>query len=520
MLHNLVKETIVFATENNIPYKYTELEDKDIHTCISQIDEKCGVKGSICRITNNKCQLVLPKMNLINDTDNELYYYGRMADELIRYNRIKSLIFKPQSYLSFGQIKYNLRDDEIIILQDLLNQEFFENLIPADINKFARYNTYDTAEPLITQTYKKDIELDEAINPYHVRDCAKSEPKQIKSLYWKKCFPNNYKEIDYSGSNYCSLYLIIDLVAEFTNKTLNIEDVKEDLIEAYSNLTDNFTNQNRINKIIDVLREEAQFDANQLQDNTIKFDQMIYHDGFVAVNFDLWLLLVKYKIPSVFISSKLIPETRYNLSEFVCYTNMDDKEFAIIITPAMYKRSDNKFPEYKIVVNNKNNAKINLDDIKKEDSESINDCLTKIEHAIIDYITIEDYLDLVYEKDVTTKYKPKKKGIREIQFEEITAPIADNENFEIIPKKQPKKIKGKKIQPTLVLEEAEEAIEQPSQKIEDMIFNQEVMEITPVKRKTKKQREKKMVVNPPGKNVTRKKKQIDFEINDADVEIF
>ena len=51
-----------------------------------------------------------------------------MADELIRYNRIRSFIFKPQSYLSFGQVKYNLRDNEIIILEDMLTQEFFDNL--------------------------------------------------------------------------------------------------------------------------------------------------------------------------------------------------------------------------------------------------------------------------------------------------------------------------------------------------------------------------------------------------------
>ena len=87
---------------------------------------------------------ILPKNNLITDTDNEEFYYGRMADELIRYNRIKSFIFKPQAYLSFGQLKYNLRDNEILILQDLLNQEFFDNLIPADINRYAKYNTYDT----------------------------------------------------------------------------------------------------------------------------------------------------------------------------------------------------------------------------------------------------------------------------------------------------------------------------------------------------------------------------------------
>ena len=158
---------------------------------------------SITGIENIKGNGLAKRFVLFNGTDNEAFYYGRMADELIRYNRIKSFIFKPQAYLSFGQIKYNLRDNEIIILQDLLTQEFFENLIPSEINRFAKYNTYDTAEPILSQQYNNELELDEIINPNHVRDCVKSEPNKIKSGFWRKCFPNSFREIEYTGSNFC-----------------------------------------------------------------------------------------------------------------------------------------------------------------------------------------------------------------------------------------------------------------------------------------------------------------------------
>ena len=53
-----------------------------------------------------------------------------------------------------------------------------------------------------------------------------------------------------------------------------------------------------------------------LLDNSMTFEQMIMQDGFVAINFDLWLLLVRYEIPSIFVSSKLIPETRFNSKGF------------------------------------------------------------------------------------------------------------------------------------------------------------------------------------------------------------
>jgi len=500
LLHDLVSDTIVFVSVKD-GYNYKDINENDIHTCISTKKENCNRKDTVCRITNDKCTLVLPKNNLVNGTDNETFYYARMVDELLRYNRIKSFIFKPQAYLSFGQVKYNLRDNEIIILQDLLNQEFFENLIPAEINRYSKYNTFDTAEPIISQTYRKEVDLDEIINPSHIRDCVKSESQPIKSGYWKTCFPKNYKEVEYLGSNYCSLYLIIDLLEEFKNKKITIEEIKNDLILEYSNLTDKFTNKDRIDKIIDILKEEAQFDANQLEDETMNFEQMIIQDGFIAINFDLWLLLVRYEIPSIFISSKNIPETRYNFHEFTCYTDENTNKYAFIVVPAMYRRSLNDIPKYRIVVNENDKFDISLDKLEKSE------CLSNIENAIDKYISIEDYLDVIFERDITTKYKPRQKGMREIELVEInTEPeiiektnIIEKENpiEEIVPitKSNVTKSKGKKINSKLVLKEAEEVVEE---------IPEEIIDIEPVKKR--KPKTQKVKVNPLGKTKSKTKK--------------
>jgi hypothetical protein len=264
------------------------------------------------------------------------------------------------------------------------------------------------------------------------------------------------------------------------------------------------------------LREEAQFDANQLQDGTMSFEQMIIQDGFVAVNFDLWLLLVNYKIPSIFISSKPIPETRFNSNEFVCYTAPDVKDYVFILTPAMYRRQSKLLPEYKLIVDNEN---INIDISILEQSE----CFNNIENSIINYITIEDYLDFIFEKDITTKYKPRQKGIRQpAEFESVSVKkpeeevVEFGEELEIEPKQKMRKLKGKKIKPTIILEEAEEAIENPDDKevrLEEIVFPEEQLEITPIKkRRTRKQREQKLKVNPPGKKGTRKRLPESIEI--------
>jgi hypothetical protein len=480
LLRNLVNDTIIFIS-NKDGYDYKVIDELNMNTCISNKLDKCTTNSMICKIIDNKCVLILPKDNLVTGTDNEVYYYTRMADELIRYNRIKSFIFRPQSYLSFGKIQYNLRDNEIIVLQSLLTQEFFEGLVPAVINKYAKYNSYDNTQPIISQTYSNKIILDEIINPNNIRDCYPTEPTEIQSVYWRKYFPNNYKEISYSDSKFCALYMLVDLIKEFNNIDTTIEQLKYDLIEQYKNITNDFTNTNYNKIITDILREEGQIDANQLLDETINFEIMILNDGFIPTNFDIRLLLIKYEIPSFFISKKLLPETRFNSKEFVCYTNVDKSisEYAFIFTPAMYRRKRNKLPVFKLILNENGNAKINITKLVENDN---------IKDAIRNYVSINEYIEFVYQKDLTTKYKPRKEGLRDLQFDilEEEGEEEKEEQLEIIPKPKKKKYKQK-----LKIEEEEE---------------EEPIEIIPIK-KTRK-----LKTNPLGRRKTKRKLPENIEI--------
>ena len=156
LLNELINDMVVFVDD----YDYKLI--KDVNTCIvNQSPEKCEKNSPLCAVTSNqRCQLILPKHNLLTNSDNEVNYYLKMADELIRYTRIKSFMFEPQIYLSFGRTDYNLKDDEIIMLQSLLTQEYFEELVPANINKYAKYNSYDEAEPSKTHIYSDSVKVE------------------------------------------------------------------------------------------------------------------------------------------------------------------------------------------------------------------------------------------------------------------------------------------------------------------------------------------------------------------------
>ena len=532
MLRELVGSSIIFSTSED-GFNYKNINENDIHNCIKLSKDKCSAKNDdededddavngntgICQMTEDTCTLVLPKNNLITENDNEAFYYSRMADELIRYNRIKSFIFKPQAYLSFGQIKYNLRDNEILILQDLLTQEFFENLIPADINKFAKYNTYDTANPITSLAYKKEYELNEAINPNFERDCFPSDPAPLRSDEWSACFPKTYREIAYAGkSKFCALYLIIDLIKEFKEIVLTIEEIKDALIDEYKLLTDSYKDVKKIATIINILREEGQFDANQLQDKTMNFEQMILHEGFGAVSFDMWILLVKYEIPSIFISSKVIPETRFKNKEFVCY--LDDKHdgrFAFIVIPAMYKRQEMKNPEYKLIVDEHKQIKISLRALKQ------GECLQNIDEAVNRVYSVKNYIDEIFEKRNTTVHPARKADAVNIEFVEVTNDAAESpvvREKETEKEKEPKIVKlkkGRKLKSSFIIEEDKEDIEDTGAAdtgaadtgaadtgefeevevpVKAKVFN--------AKEKTRKTKNTKVKVNPHGK--TKKKR--------------
>ena len=540
MLYELVDNNIIFSTKEQ-GFNYKTINENEIHTCMTKVKDKCNESTGVCRITDSKCTLILPKNNLLTNSDNEKYYYERMADELIRYNRIKSFIFKPQAYLSFGQIKYNLRDDEIIILQDLLNADFFKNLEPANVNRFAKNQTYDTAAPIVSQMYNNEIELNKDITHNHERNCFPTKTDNISSTLWRKCFPSTYSEMDYTGNNYCTFYLIIDIIEKYTGKTYTVEEIKYELIDEYMKLCENYKNNGKLLKIVNILTEEGQIDAHQIQEGTLNFKQMILNDGYYLVNFDLWILLSKFEIPSIFISSKEIPETRYNKHEFACYTLSDVKEYVFIVTPALYKRADLKTPEYKLIVNEDKQFVISLDSLRTSKGKIIINCLSDITQAITNYYSIDDYLESIYEKDITTKYNPRKKDKRRLKFilEDADAELETEAPAAPAPAPAPalvlqpvpgetKVIKIKKIKPRLVLQEDKpdlpelpvlQGIQDVSSvpaaetlQVEDIVnpnpnpnpnINAVVKDV-----KTKKQRAKKLQVTPHGKTKKSKPKLV------------
>ena len=138
-----------------------------ISVCLNTPESKCN---TFCGFSasQNICQLLIPKKNLISEHNNELIYYGRMADELIRYGRIRTFILKQNKFISFQKIGYNLKNDEVLLLEDILTNKYnnyFKNFTPIEINRYITHpQTFYSAEPAASLPHATEFTLNQKQN--------------------------------------------------------------------------------------------------------------------------------------------------------------------------------------------------------------------------------------------------------------------------------------------------------------------------------------------------------------------
>lgn len=113
-------------------------------------------KNRYCLSSGDKCQLKIPKTNLIHGGDNINIYYGKIADEFVRYSRISSFILKKKSLMSFQEIEYDLNENEIILLESLVD-DYYSDIDDILLNKYVKQTTFYTTNPYDKPKYSNDL---------------------------------------------------------------------------------------------------------------------------------------------------------------------------------------------------------------------------------------------------------------------------------------------------------------------------------------------------------------------------
>jgi hypothetical protein len=312
------------------------------NNCYTDNADKCS--ANYCLYNENSCALLIPSVNLINGRNNDLLYFGRLTDEIVRYNRIKAFILQPNTFFSFTDIKYNLREDEILLLQSLITQEYFEGLIPASLNTYVNFNTYENEVPSISQKYSNEINIsneNKDISDIETQ-CGKTTISDLVSSL-KPLFPIKSTELEFNSMpELCSFHIILTLIKQDNIKNINItiNEVKEVLLDKYTKISEEYSHE-----LLQILNSEGKKDiSKQVLIGQITLENMIMSNEYYVTNLDLWVLAIHFNIPLILISTTSLIEAK-GKQILIASSDGSDK-FYFIKSPGM---RTNNIPIYKLI---------------------------------------------------------------------------------------------------------------------------------------------------------------------------
>ena len=303
IIRDLLKKQVTFAT-----YKPSVLKNlmdiTDIETTYN--------KSQYCLVAEDgsSCKVVIPKLNLITNAENDTVYFKRVSDELLRYKHVRLFVLEPKRYLNIGNSEYNLYEDELLLLQTLLDGDYFDNLVPIQANEYVKNITFDTADPAIHQKYSTEVSLkqqnsssdiDENARTF-ITECIKEiKPSVIgnDTSYWRRVFPSNSREIIFNSSANCTYYALIDIIDKHLKKPVPIQTIKRALWKKYSSYLD--TNQAKLLQILQMQHGKRAM-INRVIKNQVNFEDLIMSEEYYITDLDLWAIASLLNLPILLFS--------------------------------------------------------------------------------------------------------------------------------------------------------------------------------------------------------------------------
>ena len=284
-----------------------------------------------------KCKLVIPNKNLLYpNKSNRIMYVARIADEIIRYNRIRNFMFEQKLFPPIN-VNYNLRNDEIILSQSMLMDGYFDNLHPQIENKYVKFNTYDTAEPLLTELYENiyDASVDEQV-------ICKTDIGSL-SVEFKKYFAEQkeYHILKFNpNAPLCSFEVILFILksegVRTGNKRLEMVTVnilRLIILHFYNMCIQTSQNSDEIKeRIVAVLKFYGMTTISEEYDKKIKahndddfIEAIPFLENYYLTRLDIWIIANYYKVPIILLyyPKKPLFETKYVYSTLTTYYQAD-----------------------------------------------------------------------------------------------------------------------------------------------------------------------------------------------------
>ena len=330
-------KNIKMVMQNDIEFVDIRLksltEIDDIIQCLN-LDKDACEKNTLCiPSSGDKCKLKLPKINLVNQSNNEIIYYGKLADELIRFKNIRTFILTPHNFLSFQQIPYNLKKNEIILLEELLYGDYFDDLKAVHQNDYiTTRNIYDLVEPNNGFPYQNNFNLNIEIKdeePNVLNSCVISNNTKLSLGHWKdknltllrekkkpedikkeirenkiinKPLLSNFELLEYKHNFKCSWEIIATIINNF-GISIKTPDIVKILVDIYTKL---FRTQHK-DDVLKILKRDGKVEqTNSLIKGTSLVDIITLSNYYLTL-IDIFLLVKHFEIPCLVLCRTKMP---------------------------------------------------------------------------------------------------------------------------------------------------------------------------------------------------------------------
>ena len=376
MLHELIDDHIEFVN-----YKTINVDKIDkVLAC----GKDCGgEKKSYCISKDGgKCVLLIPNKHLISGNNNETIYFHRIADEMLRYKHIREYLFTEGTFLIIEQLDYDLHNDEIVLLHDLLFKEYIESGDLPITNPYIKHNTHNDAQPS-----DRVVDMEEKqMSDRTIAKKADEQPQQPDrkegdipmlckietteigahdKLY--KLFHNKSSKrftMKHEGHINCGYELIAKIIADFTKKRMEISEIKRVLVDLYRK--DWAENEDLY---IITMRNQGKKDiVKTMISKNVTLNTLIASDNYYVSNLDLFLIAKHFKLPMVVTSGTRLKEN----GQLLMTINYDDNN-AFYYVVKQHGIVNNEVQRYSLLINETEAIRIDVNEFTQTTKNAIKD---------------------------------------------------------------------------------------------------------------------------------------------------
>jgi len=290
------------------------LELASINECVDATDQSpyCLVKEK------GVAQLSIPKHHLLSGVDNEIAYVSRLADELVRNERVKSFFYDTDTRINAKTTAYSIHANEFVLPQSALTPDYFAGFTNRDMNPYVNYTNYESATPSISVSYEDRIikqaeqysAKPKGTSATSTTECVEKTISVIgnKSVLWKRIFSQeDTKEIVFYDKEECTFQPWMSILSAKWGKPVDLPEFKKHLCVAYRNMANRgsdyllnmckiMRNQGKSRMFESLVKQSVQLSLDAFAD---AFDAIVMSDTYYMSDMDGWVLATEYALPII-----------------------------------------------------------------------------------------------------------------------------------------------------------------------------------------------------------------------------